>query len=361
MQKGAVDYVTKPVEGSRLAVTVRNTVRLADQARQIGRLRADLEDAWGPSRLLGDSKAIEDVRALVRRVAESDLTVLVTGETGTGKELVARALHVAGPRRGGPFVDVNSAAMTESLIESELFGHEKGAFTGAAERRQGKFEAAEGGTLFLDEIGDMPGSTQAKILRVLQEGSLYRTGGNKRVDVDVRVVCATHQDLDEAIAEGRFRRDLYYRISTVVIHVPPLRERKEDVPVLARHFAERAARKEKRPPPEVSPAAMRALEDHTWPGNVRELDHVMARAVLLSDDGVIDVAHLPRSVTRASVTGLRAGAAPSLIEAVEDLERRMIADALVRNGWVKARAARALGITTRMIGYKMENLGIRRS
>ncbi len=358
MQMGAVDYVTKPVDGARLTVTVRNALRFGEQARRIDRLQADLADAFGPTRILGRSPAIESLRRLIRRAASSDVTVLISGETGTGKELVARALHYAGERADGPFLDVNSAAMTESLIESELFGHERGAFTGADRRHHGKFESAGGGTILLDEIGDMPLGTQAKILRVLQERALYRTGGNKKIDVEVRVICSTNVDLEAAVEEGAFRRDLYYRISTLVLDVPPLRERDGDVRLLAEHFLTQSSRRQKRSPMRLGPAVLDVLERHTWPGNVRELEHVLERAVLLCEGETIEVEHLPRSVTRASTGTFRTRASPNLIEAVEDLERRMILEALEAHGGVKARAARALGITPRMIGYKMLNLGI---
>ncbi len=360
MQLGAVDYVTKPVEASRLVASLTNAARIGRQAEEIGRLRADLEEAWGVDTIIGRSPLMEQVRSLIRRARASDVAVLITGETGTGKELVARALHYGGGRHNGPFVDVNSAAMTESLIESELFGHERGAFTGAHARRRGKFEAAHEGTLFLDEIGDMPLSTQAKILRVLQEGRLYRTGGEDALEVDVRVIAATNADLEQGIADGTFRRDLYYRIATLVIEVPPLRERPEDITPLAKHFVARAVRRQKRSDIAISPGAAELLARHQWPGNVRELEHVMERAVLLSDGGVIEKHDLPQTLRRrGSMTTLRA-VPRSLVSAVEDLERAMILEALERHGWVKARAARDLGVTSRILAYKMVNYSLAR-
>ena len=360
MQIGAVDYVTKPVEQSRLVASLTNAARIGRQAEEIGRLRADLDEAWGVESIIGRSPLMDDVRRLVLRARSSDVAVLITGETGTGKELVARALHYGGARHACAFVDVNSAAMTESLIESELFGHERGSFTGAHARRRGKFEAADQGTLFLDEIGDMPLSTQAKILRVLQEGRLYRTGGEEPVEVDVRVVAATNADLEAAIGEGAFRRDLFYRIATLVIEVPPLRDRPEDIPELAEHFVARAVRRQKRPDVSISPDAMGALMRHDWPGNVRQLEHVMERAVLLCEGGEIAKHDLPSNFRNPASRTMMKTIGKSLISAVEDLERTMIVDALERHGWVKARAARELGVTARILAYKMVSYSIDR-
>jgi DNA-binding NtrC family response regulator len=365
MKLGASDYVTKPVDAPRLSVSLRNALRLGEQHREIARLRSEVRREQGPEALVGDTPAIQQMRALIRKVGPSDATILVTGENGTGKELVARALHFSSPRQAKPFVDVNCAALAESLLESELFGHEQGAFTGASSRRRGKFEQAHGGTLLLDEIGDMPLATQAKILRVLQERSFQRVGGEERLSVDVRVLCATNQDLEKAVGEGRFRKDLYYRINTVVVEVPPLRARAADIPSLALHFMARAARHEKRPISGISPDALRALQAHTWPGNVRELEHALERAVLVCDGGEIRPEHLPPAVQRGGGPAPGAGAvaappAAGLVEAVERLERAMILEALDRNAGIKARAARALGITERMISYKMQNLGIDR-
>jgi DNA-binding NtrC family response regulator len=356
MRGGALDYLTKPIDARRLAVSLAHALRIGRQEREIARLRVDLEEAYAPERLLGAAPSMERVRRLVRRAAGSEATVLVVGESGTGKELVARALHAAGPRVSAPFVDVNCAALTETLLESELFGHEKGAFTGAVARRRGKFEQAHGGTLFLDEIGDMPLPTQAKILRALQERVFQRIGGDEAIAVDVRVICATHRDLEEAAGRGAFRKDLFYRINTLVVDVPPLRERAGDIPELARHFLARAARDEKRPLRGFSPEALDLLCRHAWPGNVRELQHAVHRAVLVCDGDTIEPDDLPPAVARGLPAG---GRAPEgLIEAVERLERSMIAAALRTSGGVKARAARALGVTERILSYKMNNLGI---
>jgi two-component system NtrC family response regulator len=359
MKMGASDYVTKPVNARRLAVSLRNALRLGEQQVELARLRSEVQQENGPESLVGSSTAMESLRSLIRKVAPSEATILVMGENGTGKELVARALHFSSPRAPRPLVDVNCAALTETLLESELFGHEMGAFTGASGRRAGKFEQAHGGTLFLDEIGDMPLSTQAKILRVLQERTFQRVGGTERIAVDVRVICATNRDLEEAVRRNEFRKDLFYRVNTLVIEVPALRDRAADIPELARHFLARAARHEKRPVDVLSPAALEALAIHSWPGNVRELQHAIERAVLVCETGEVRPEHLPPAILRGSPAGPPSGAAEgNLVEAVERLERAMILDALRDNGWVKARAARALGLTERMIAYKMQNLGI---
>ena len=304
---------------------------------------------------------MDGLRKTIRRAAASDATVLIIGESGTGKELVARGLHASGPRAAGPYIDVNSAALTETLLESELFGHEKGAFTSAIARRRGKFEQAHGGTLFLDEIGDMPLPTQAKMLRVLQERAFQRVGGDERINVDVRVICATNRILEEDAKKGTFRSDLFYRINTFVIEIPPLRERAADIPDLARHFQARANRHEKRQVQGFAPKAMEALCSHLWPGNVRELQHAVERGVLVCDGEEIRPEDLPPAVLRGQAAPAKADEGGGLIETVERLERSMILAALDKHGWVKSRAARALGVTERILSYKMTNLGIEKS
>ena len=362
MKLGAAEYVSKPIDAARFLTSLRNALLVSQQRQEISRLRTAVRDDHSPDLLLGSSKAMDSLRGLLRKVGPSDATVLVLGDNGTGKELVARTLHYASPRRDKPFVDINCAALTETLLESELFGHEAGSFTGATGRRRGKFEQAHGGTLFLDEIGDMPLPTQAKMLRALQERSFQRVGGDGKVNVDVRVICATNQNLEDCVAKGTFRKDLFYRVNTIVVEVPPLRARAGDIAELAQHFLARAAAREKRSIQKIGAGALDLLARHPWPGNVRELQHAVERAVLVCEGDEILAEHLPPALTRGS------GAAPApepgtsggLVEEVERLERRMILDALDKNGWVKARAGRALGITERMISYKMENLGIQR-
>jgi transcriptional regulator with GAF, ATPase, and Fis domain len=255
-------------------------------------------------------------------------------------------------------VDVNSAALAETLLESELFGHEKGAFTSAIGRRRGKFEQAHGGTIFLDEIGDMPPATQAKMLRVLEERSFQRVGGDERISVDVRVICATNHNLEENTRNGTFRSDLFYRINTLVIEIPPLRDRVIDIPDLAYHFVARSNRVEKRQIRGLSPRALEILCGHSWPGNVRELQHAIERAVLVCDGEEIEPEHLPPAVLRGRPETPISGSPGGLVEEVERLERSMILAALDKNGWVKCRAARSLGITERILSYKMNTLGM---
>jgi DNA-binding NtrC family response regulator len=361
MKAGAFDWLTKPLDKEKMFVTIKNALTLAAQAGEISRLRAEVRDTFTFDAIIGDSARMRDAKAMARKFAGSDATALIRGESGAGKELFARALHYSGPRAKGPFVDVNCAALTETLLESEIFGHEKGAFTGAASRHVGKFEQAEGGTIFLDEIGDMPVSTQAKLLRVLQERQFQRVGGTERVTVDVRVISATNQDLEKLVGENRFRQDLFYRINMVTVEVPPLRDRLDDLAALARHFATRAARNERKNAPGFSAAALEAMQAHAWPGNVRELENVVTRAVILCDGLEVLPSHLPR-FGQGAVPATPGGPRPaSLEDAVVQLEKSMLLDALDKNGWVKARAARALGVSERILSYKCDTYGLKQS
>ena len=366
LKGGAMDYLTKPIDHQRLVVSLSNAVKILRQQQDLTMLRSELKETYRLEHLVGSSAAMTHVRDLVRQVAPSDATILIMGESGTGKELVARALHYSSPRVGKPFVDVNCAALTESLIESELFGHERGAFTSAISRRRGKFEQANGGSLFLDEIGDMSLSTQAKMLRVLQERNFQRVGGEEKITVNVRVICATNRDLEEAVQTGAFRTDLFYRINLFLIEVPPLRERTADIPELARHFLALGCRSGKYTARSISDSALAALCQHRWPGNVRELQNAIERAMMICHEEEIQTSHLPPAVlhgtrsepqqaqTAAKVTG------QNLVEAVEEFERSMILDALAKCDWNKTQAARHLGVTRRILSYKMNNLGLDR-
>ncbi len=354
---GAFDYVVKPFAVEEIEALV---------SRALGAARAERENAYlrevqpGPEGIVAASAAMRTVLSSVDRVAPAPTTVLVTGETGVGKELVARAVHARSPRAEALFVALNCAAIPGELLEAELFGVSRGAFTGAVQERAGKFELADGGTLFLDEIGDMPPSLQPKLLRVLQEGTLERLGSNVVRRVDVRIVAATHRDLAALVAEGRFRADLFYRLNVFPVHVPPLRERVQDVAPLALHAAERLGRSLGRDV-RLAPEAVAQLEAYTWPGNVRELNNVVERAVLLARNGMLRHFDLPEadgSAVRPSVAGAQTGPPPPLREAVERAERSAILAALQATGDNKTQAARILGVSVRTLWYKLEKLGI---
>src|SRR5919106_2656204 len=366
LKGGATDYLTKPVDHQRLVVSLANAVKIMRQQHDLNKLRSELKETYKVEHMIGDSLAMARVRDLIRQTGPSDATVLIAGESGVGKELVARALHYSSARVTRPFVDVNCAALTETLIESELFGHERGAFTSAISRRRGKFEQANGGSVFLDEIGDMPLSTQAKMLRVLQERSFQRVGGEEKINVNVRVICATNQDLEEAVKNSRFRMDLFYRINLFVIDVPPLRDRKSDIPELARHFLNLASHSHKYNAETISDAALAALCAHDWPGNVRELQNAIEWALTVCNEEEIQTHHLPPAVLRVVEPPSQAIASNAttsignkgLIEAVEQFERAIITAALEKSDWNKTHAAMSLGVTRRILSYKMQNLGI---
>jgi DNA-binding NtrC family response regulator len=364
LKGGAMDYLTKPIDHQRLVVSLANAVKILHQQQDLTLLRSELKETYKLEHMIGGSPAMTHVRDLIRQVAPSDATILIMGESGTGKELVARALHYASPRVSKPFVDVNCAALSETLIESELFGHERGAFTSAISRRRGKFEQANGGTLFLDEIGDMPLSTQAKMLRVLQERTFQRVGGEDKITVNVRVICATNRNLEDAVKEGAFRMDLFYRVNMFVIDVPALRERAADVPELARHFLALSSRSGKYVARSISDAALVALCKHRWPGNVRELQNAVERAMMICHEEEIQISHLPPAVLRETRSDSQQAHNPgklngqNLVEAVEEFERSMILAALETCDWNKSQAARQLGVTRRILSYKMNNLGI---
>ena len=293
MKKGAYDYILKPFDNEVLKKTVAKGLAMGQVIKANRLLSGELKEKFGPTDLIGNSFPVRQVRELISKVAGTKATVLISGESGTGKELVARAIHFNSPRKDKPLVSVNCSALTETLLESELFGHEKGSFTGAVAQRKGRFETADGGTLFLDEVGEMSPSVQVSLLRVLQNREFERVGGNKTIKVDVRVITATNKDLTKEIAKGHFREDLYYRLNVVHIEVPPLRDRKEDLPLLIRYFLERFTREmNKKEVPTLAPEVMGALLAYDWPGNVRELENMLERAIILSSKPII---HLGRS------------------------------------------------------------------
>ena len=320
------------------------------------RLREQLEDRFRPENIIGNSGAMREVYRAIHQVAPSDTTVLIRGESGTGKELVAHAAHFASPRRNGAFVKVNCAALSENLIESELFGHEKGAFTGAIQSRKGRVEQADGGTLFLDEIGDFSPSTQVKLLRMLQEREFQRVGSNETRKANVRILCATHRNLEEQVEADTFRQDLYYRINVFSIPLPPLRDRKDDIVLLGDFFSERYGRRMNKPIRRITTHAINMMVSYHWPGNVRELENCIERAVLLSTDGVIHGHHLPPSL-QTSVTSDTVGVG-SLEERMNLFERDILVDALKRSGGNISAAAKDLGTTSRILGYRTKKLHV---
>ncbi|MBI2156448.1 MAG: sigma-54-dependent Fis family transcriptional regulator [Candidatus Rokubacteria bacterium] len=345
MKLGAFDYLTKPFEEDELLAVVRRALEKRSLEREVAFLRGELARTHDVEEIVGRHPAMQKLQRVIAQVASTSATVLITGESGTGKELVARAIHRQGPRRDTPFVPVNPAAIAESLIESELFGHEKGAFTGAYQRKLGKFELAQGGTLFLDEIGTLKPELQAKLLRVLQEREIERVGGTRPIRIDVRVVAATNANLDEAVARGAFREDLYYRLNVVPIHVPPLRERADDIPLLVEHFVRHLAQAFNRPVEGVSPEALAALRQYRWRGNVRELQNVIERCVVLAEGPTIQLNDLPLDILLPEHrTRVRAADTLPLKDATEQFERQIILRVLERVKGNQSEAARILGV-----------------
>lgn len=360
MRLGAFDYITKPFDPDELLIVIDKFTTQTRLEQENFLLREEIREKRQIESIVGASPAIQRLCDTIRAVSRSDASVLILGETGTGKELVADALCSLGERRDRPFVKINCAAVPETLFESELFGYERGAFTGAHARRKGKLEAAHGGTILLDEIGDMPLMIQAKLLRVIEERMLERLGGNERVVIDVRFLYATARKLKEAIRAGTFREDLYYRINVLPIQIPPLRERREDIPLLVRHFLEVSSRRTGRAAPTVSPAAMAALTRYDFPGNVRELKHSLEMAVTLCPDAAITLRDLPAEIREACIEESIPpdDGAVFLQDKVRSFERDLIMQSLEENGGKKALAANTLGICRRTLWKKMRDLQI---
>ncbi|MRR55527.1 MAG: sigma-54-dependent Fis family transcriptional regulator [Deltaproteobacteria bacterium] len=356
MKLGAYDYITKPFNRDELKLVVRKALQVTSLSRENKQLREELTEKIDFRNIVGISREMEKVFQVVRKVANTDATVLITGESGTGKELVAKALHTLSSRKAAPFVPINCAAIPRDLLESELFGHVKGAFTGAVRDKMGKFTQADGGTLFLDEVGELPLDLQPKLLRALQEKIVEPVGGTQAQQLDVRVVAATNLDMEQAMRDGVFREDLYYRLSVIPLHIPPLRERKDDIPLLLKHFAARQGADAVK----FSPEAVKTLVSYHWPGNVRELENTVERLLILREGDAIELGDLPekfhttnKTVASGSIVNL-----PAEGYSLEQLEREIVLEALERNEWNQTAASRFLKIPRHVLIYRMEKYEI---
>lgn len=368
MKLGAVDFITKPFSHDEFRLKIERILERIRERKELARLseeniylRDELAEQFNYGEIISKSKAMQEVFRTIEKVAATDSSVLIYGESGTGKELVARAIHQSSSRKDKPFVRVNCGALVENLLESELFGHEKGAFTGAIKRKKGRFELAHQGSIFLDEIGDISPNMQLKLLRVLQEKEFERVGSEATIQVDVRILAATNKNLSELVQQGKFREDLFYRLHIIPIYLPPLRERKEDIPLLAQHFIKQLAEALKKPTRQISDAAMDKLLDYPWPGNVRELENVIERAIVLSDKAVIDAADLP--ILQATGTDrlpndLLDRFRFNLNETLAAIEKQLLEKALNETKGNKNQAAKLLGIGTSLLHYKLEKYNL---
>ncbi|GBE33195.1 transcriptional regulatory protein ZraR [bacterium BMS3Bbin05] len=355
MKMGAFDYITKPFSLDEFSLIVKRALEVKDLRKENVRLRKDLSACYCFPNVIGESDVMRQVFDLITRTAQTDSTVLILGESGTGKELVASIIHYQGPRKDKPFVKVNCAALPDNLIESELFGYEKGAFTGAAKRKPGRFEMADGGTIFLDEIGDLPPQTQVKLLRVLQDGTFDRLGGTDTITTDVRIIAATNRDIEKAVKDRSFREDLYYRLNVIPVHVPLLRQRRDDIPLLIEHFLQRYTdrfRKEA----EFDESSRRILMEYDYPGNVRELENIVERCVALSAGKVITTDDLPPHLIH---TGDKGTSRLTLSEVKAEAEKEYIVRVLQSTKWNRTRTAEILGISRKTLWEKINTLGIK--
>ena len=351
MQLGADDFLEKPVDLAALLDKIRSLKEEALIEEDVNKVEDSIDVNNLPVRMVAGSQGMKNLLSMALRAAVTPWTVLIRGETGTGKELIARLIHLLSPRKDAPFIEMNCAAVPESLFESELFGHEKGAFTGASARRKGLFEQANGGTLFLDEAGELPLTMQAKLLRALQENSITRVGGDQPVSVDVRIIAATNRDLKKMVEQGEFREDLYFRLNVIELEIPPLRQRKEDIPLLIDFFLNKFHSQVT-----FDSEAMVQLGKYNYPGNVRELEHIIQRTITMARSSTIHLQDLPPEVRQ-----FRGGSSPGdLNQRLAEIEQQMILEALERNDWVQTRAAEALGISERVLRYKMEKAGIKK-
>ncbi|MFO7817660.1 MAG: sigma-54-dependent transcriptional regulator [Thermodesulfobacteriota bacterium] len=362
MKCGAFDYITKPFSNEELVLSVQKAVQLSRIEQENRMLRQSLAQKFGRHSIVGQSKAINNVLQMIDKVAVRKSTVLISGESGTGKELAARAIHYASPRKDGPFVSVNCMSLNPGVLESELFGHEKGSFTGAVARSKGRFELADGGTLFLDEVGELTLETQVKLLRVLQEKSFERVGGEKKIDVDIRLVTATNKELPKEVEAGAFREDLFYRLNVVQLVLPPLRERREDIPLLVSHFLHKFIHEEEQEEKHFSPEAMNYLSAYEWPGNVRQLENIVERCLVLAAGKDIQVEDLPPEIRDEeaqfkSAVDLLPGKL-NLADTLEKMEAALVRRALVRNEFVQVKTAEDLGISKSLLQYKLKKYRI---
>ena len=361
MKKRAYDYIQKPFENEQLKLTVKKALENHRLVKENRLLAEALSDRFRYGNMVGKSKPMVKVYDLIDKVASSKASVLITGPSGTGKELIAKAIHYQGPRKERPLISINCGALTETLLSSELFGHEKGAFTGAIAMKKGRFELADGGTIFLDEVGEMPPSLQVKLLRVIQEMELERVGGTRTIKVDVRVLSASNRNIKEDVPNGVFREDLYYRLNVIHIDAPSLQERTDDIPLLVKHFIEKFQEGETAGTIELRPDVWKALYSHPWPGNVRELENVIERAMVLHSGGVITLDDLPTSLIETETEFDVERFVPSHIplqKAMEEIEERLVRRALAQSGNVQSHAARNLGITKSLIQHKMKKYNI---
>jgi two-component system NtrC family response regulator len=364
MKKRAYDYITKPFRNEELKLTVKKALELYELKKENRRLSEALTNRYRYGNIIGKSKEMLKIYDMIEKVSQSKASIMITGPSGTGKELIAKAIHFCSPRKNMPFVSINCGALTETLLESELFGHEKGAFTGAVTMKKGRFELADGGTLFLDEVGEMSTSLQVKLLRVLQEMEFERVGGTRTIKVDVRIVAASNRKLKQDVDNGAFREDLFYRLNVVQIEVPPLKERIEDIPLLVAHFIEKY-RPSHRGDIELAPEAWKALYSHPWPGNIRELENVIESALVMSPDTIITLDDLPSYLVKKEDEKIELDKlVPQnlhLNDALEHIEGQLILRALKASDNVQSKAAELLGISRRMMHYKMKKYGMLRS
>jgi DNA-binding NtrC family response regulator len=366
MKLGAFDYLTKPVNLDELSVVVQKALETTRLRREVRRLRTEQKETYGRFQIIGRSPAMREVLDMVQKVRTSQATtVLLEGESGTGKNVVAKGIHYGSPRADRPFVTITCSALTETLLESELFGHERGAFTDAKGQKKGLLEVADGGTAFLDEIGEMGPAMQAKLLRVLEEKTFKRVGGTRDIAVDVRVIAATNRVLEDVVREGRFREDLFYRLKVIPIHLPPLRDRREDIPLLAQFFLDGFNREFRKNTRGIAPDAMEFLVNYGWPGNIRELRNVLERIMILEDTEQIELTHLPLSIRQGSREGAGASdagtaefQAPLGSMTLEEIERQAICQALEKASQNQVRAARLLGISRDTLRYRMKKFGL---